>query len=307
MSLKKKAKSGGVKMHKRLLRWLYRSLIAVACFWLAFFLTVLTMRKVAVGEIIELTGAKVSVQSVTGALNGWVEIRGLLIGPHQHPGYENTILKAQTVRVHFNVGSLLLLHPKVNKIVISDFVLDAQYDLDTGRWDTSAIHARAPETESSNVPVVVFEKGIIRHSKISKGKISVVASMPVDAQLEPAAKAEDGYKFTITTAKRAYIGRSTLTGSWRRGSIIMSGGISSADVAAFERVWTVHVLVAELKYSPNGDYSLDLRMHEVLSTQRSIDRPFVLDSRKLIGKLGAAAALQGFFDRFRPTGRPMLS
>jgi len=303
MSLKKKAKSAGVKMHRRLLRWLYKGVIAAACFWLAFFLTVLTMRKVAVGAIIELTGAKVSVQSVNVALNGWVNIRGLLIGPHQHPGYENTILKAQTVRVHFEVASLLLLHPKVNKMVIRDFVLDAQYDLDTGRWNTSAIHARAPETKSSNVPVIVLEKGTIRHSKISKGRISVVASIPVDARLEPAAKAEDGYKFSITTAERAYIGRSTLTGSWRRGSIIMSGGISSADVAAFERVWTVHVLAAELKYRPDGDYSLDLRMHEVLSTQRSIDRPFVLDSRKLIGKLGAAAALQGFFDRFRPTGR----
>jgi hypothetical protein len=44
-------------------------------------------------------------------------------------------------------------------------------------------------------------------------------------------------------------------------------------------------------------------MKEVLSTQRSIDGPFVLDSRKFLGKKGTATALQSILDRYRPNGR----
>jgi len=298
----KSGKSGDVKTRRRLVRWAYKGVIAGLCVWFIFFVTVLAMRRVAIAAIIDLTGAKVSVQSVKVALNGWVNIKGLLIGPHEHPGYDNTILSAKTVKAHFDVVSLLLLRPRVKEIIIRDFVLDAQYDLDRGRWNTSAIHARAPDTKGKNIPVVLLQRGTIRHINISKGQVSVVASIPVDARLEPAAKAEEGYEFSITTAERAYIGRSTLTGSWRRGNIIMTGGISSADVAAFERVWTVNVVAAELTYGQGGDYSLKLRMREVLSTHRAIDSPSVLDGGEFLGKVGAATALQGFFDRYRPTG-----
>ena len=98
-------------------------------------------------------------------------------------------------------------------------------------------------------------------------------------------------------------GESTLTGFWRPGTITITGGISSVDVPAFDRAWTINVLAAQLNYDPNNAYSMKLRIKDLLGTYRPVDDTFAFGSRPFLEKPGPFTALQRFFNRYRPHGQ----
>ncbi|GAH88402.1 unnamed protein product, partial [marine sediment metagenome] len=235
------------------------------CFVAVFILAGRALRQIAIGQIIELTNAKVEAKSVGFKLDGSVFIEKLVIRPYQKQKYDDAILKAETVYARFGKVSLLLLRPRLKEISVNDFVFDAQYDLDTGRWNVGALKIKAPGGPGK-MPLVRLERGRLQYSKVSGGRREVAAVVPLDARFGPAEETRDGYRFNITTAERADFGKSTLTGFWQPGRITIAGGISSADVPAFERSWTINVLAAELNYDQSNVFSLKLRIKDLLST-----------------------------------------
>jgi len=299
-------RAGGDKWSKRILKLLFGGLITGLCLWLFLVLGGYALRRLAVAQIIELTGAKVSAESVNINLKGWVFIRSLSVDPHQPGAHSNTILKAERVDARFDVGSLLLLHPRIEQIRVRDFVFDALYDMDLGTWNTSALNMAVPGMGAVE-PVVRLERGTLRYGKVSGGRVQIVAAVPVEAGFAPSKEVTDGYSFSISTAERPYYGTSTLKGLWRPGSVTVTGSISSADVGAFERVWTVRVLAGQLLYDEDSNYSLKLRIKDLLSTHRPGWGTFALDSRDFLGSTNPFTALQHFFDRYRPAGRADLN
>jgi hypothetical protein len=288
---------------KTKIRRLAGVLIAAFCLWLVFVLIGRALRHIAIGQIAELTNTKIKTKSVDFNFDGSVVIKKLVISPYQEQKYDGAILKAERVYARFGIGSLLLLRPRLKKISVEDFVFDAQYDLDTGRWNIAALKIRAPKGGSGKMPVVILERGTLQYSKVSNGKPEVIAEVSLDAGLGPAEKPQDGCSFYITTEKSAGPGESTLTGSWQPGRVTIAGGISSADIPAFEKLWTIDVLAAELNYKQDNSYSLNLKIRDLLGTEGIGGDAFAFDRQAFLERWSTFTALQRFFSQYRPRGQ----
>ncbi len=285
-----------------LLLWPVAILILVFCLWLAFILAGNVLCEIALNQIAELTDTEITTKSVDFNTDGSVYINKLVISPEQQKKYDDTILRAEKVYARFSIGSLLLLHPRLKKISIEDFVFDAQHDLDTGRWNISGFRIKPPKGAARKIPVIRLKKGMLRYSKVSNWQVKVVAALPVDAEVTPVRKTQLGYSFDITTAERAGRGKSVLRGFFKPGSITIDGGISSADIPAFEKAWVISGLSAELNYDQNNAYSLKLKIEEVRSRNTLISDILAPDEQVFSARPGPFAALQRFFSRYRPSG-----
>ena len=261
-----------------------------------------TLPRIAVAEISKLAGAKVDIKSVDFDFDGSVLIKQLAIRPDQEQQNDDAILKAETVYARFSLGSLLLLKPRLKEIRISNFVFNAQLDLDTGQWNVAALKAIGSKRGVGKRPFVRLEGGSLQYSKISKGQAEVVAAIPIDARFRPAQEIVGGYSFDITTGERAGSGKSRLFGFWRPGRITIAGGLSSAEGAAVERGFTINRLETELNYDQDNAYTLKLAIEDLQSTySRAVDT-FGLVRPVLSEKSGPFIALQRFFNRYRPAG-----
>jgi len=294
------AKAGNGK--RNFLSWPVKGLILAFCLWLAFILTGKVLCEIALDQIAELTNTKITTESVDFNINGSVFIKKLVIRPQQQKKYDDTILKAETVYARFGIGSLLLLHPRLKKISVKDFLFDAQHDLDTDRWNIAAFRIKPPKGAAGEMPIIRLKRGTLQYSKVSNGQVKAIAAVPIDAGFAPAQKTRDGYSFNITTADRVGRGKSVLAGFWEPGRIKITGGISSADIPAFEKAWTINALDAQLNYDRSNAYSLKLKIEDVRSRHTPAGDTFAADREAFLGKPGSFAALQRFFNRYRPSG-----
>jgi hypothetical protein len=289
---------------KGVIRWLAEVLILTVLLWLFFILAGRALCHIALSQIAELTNTKIKTESVNFHTDGSVLIKELVISPYEKRSDEDIILKAQTVYARFSLRSLLLLRPRLKVIDVNDFAFNAQYDLDTGWWNLSALTIKPPKGSSGKMPRIHLKAGTLQYSKISNGQVEVALSVPLNAKFGFDEKTQNGYSFEITTATMVSgYGNSKLTGFWKPGSITIAGGISSVDVPELEMAWIIEVLAAELKYDRENEFSLKLRIKDLHSK-----RSPALDKLALVGpgfleKSSPFAALQKFFNRYQPYGR----
>jgi hypothetical protein len=294
----------GRRTPKRLLRSLTKAAAAALCLWGLVLIACWVLRKVAIGQIVELTGAKVQARSVDVDLDGSVDIEKLVVRPHQSRGSEDAILKAERVYARFGIWSLILLRPRLREIKVNDFVFDAQYDSDTGRWNTYAFKIKPPKEAPGLMPEVRLERGTVKYSKISTGRKQTVVSVPVDASFGPSDQPDKGYSFDVTTAAIAGgLGQSRITGFWKPGTVTIAGGVSSTDIAAFENVWNIYIVAGELTYDRSGDYSLELVIKDLHNRYEPAADTSISRDQRLLEKFGAFSALQRFFYRYSPEAR----
>lgn len=306
------------KRAKKALRTCIEVVILVCLLWFFFVLAGRALCKIALDQIAELTNTKITTESVKFATNCSVRIKGLTIRPKHDAADEQAILegervddamlKAETVYARFGIGSLLSLQPRLEKIAVKGFVLDAQHDLETGRWNVAALRITALKAGTGGLPYISLERGKLKYSRVSRSQARVIAAAAVDGTLEPSAKEQEegqpepGYRFQITTAENASSRASVLRGVWERGRISIAGSISSADIPSLQTAWTIYVLAAELKYGRGGDYSAKVVMKDFNIKRIEWDEDFQRYEPLLFGSFRPVGALQRFLARFRPLG-----
>jgi hypothetical protein len=300
--------AAGVKSRRRRQRLVVRVLIAAVVLgagivgvavW-----AVRTLPAVAAAQISRLTNADVQMGACRFHLDGSVSIDGLVLRPKQQEvSYDNAVLRARSVSARFTRGSLLRRAPRATEIRVEDFLLDAQWDLDTGQWNVGALKLNLPKGNGGPLPTLSLRGGKLRYCKVSGGKIEVVTSMPVEARFGADERTRLGYAFDIKTSTLSSgHGESRLTGTWRPGEVTLAGGLASTDIPSLARVWAVDVLAAELKYTPSLDFTFGLHLKDVHGKQvPEVDvLQFIMPAPD--GRAGPVRALQKFFARFRPTG-----
>ena len=283
--------------------WLLRALALFLCLWLVFVLTGKALSRIAIAQIAELTNTEIDAKLVDFNRDGSVIIEELVVRPGQENEYNDTILTAKKVYARFSMGSLLLLRPKLKEIRVKDFVFDAQYDVDANRWNIACLQFTPTKNRFGKIPVIRLEKGILKYSKVSNGQFKVISSLPVDAVFGPAEDPENGYSFDLTTAQRSTFGKNRMTGFFKPGMITLTGGISSTNIAAFERSWAIDVLAVEFTYDQSDSYSLKLRIKELRSTRRPIDGAVFFEEPSFLKKTRLFSTLQRFFNRYNPAGQ----
>ena len=289
---------------KSVTRWLVEVLILAALLWLFFILAGRALCHIALGQIAELTNTKIRKESVDFNTDGSVVIKKLVVGPSEKQSKDDTILEAETVFARFSLSSLFLLRPRLKVIDINDFTFDAQYDLDTGRWNLSELKIKPPTGASGKMPRVHLKAGTLQYSKISNGQVKVAVSVPLSARFGFDDQTQDGYSFDITTATLASgYGKSRLKGFWKPGIVSIAGGISSVDIPELEMAWIIDTLAAELKYDRDKAFSLKLRIKNLQSMRSpSLDK-FALVGPAFLERSTPFAALQKFFNRYQPYGQ----
>jgi len=289
---------------KSVIRWLVELLILAALLWLFFILAGRALCHIALGQIAELTNTKIKTESVDFHTDCSVLIKKLVISPHKKRSGDEAILEAETVYARFSLSSLLLLRPRLKVIDVNDFVFNAQYDIDTGWWNLSALKIKPPEGTSGKMPRIHLKAGTLQYSKISNEQVKVAISVPLNARFGFDEETQKGYSFDITTATMASgYGKSRLTGFWKPGIVTISGGISSVDVPELEMAWIIDILAAELKYEQNNTFSLKLRIKDLRSKHSPALDKFALLGPAFLERSSPFAALQKFFNQYQPYGQ----
>jgi len=289
---------------KRIFRLLLAVVILAGVLWLVFLLVGRALCHISIGQIAELTNTRIQTESVVFRTDGSVSIEKLVISPYRKFCDDDSILKAEKVNARFSVGSILLLRPRLKEIDVNDFVFNAQYDLDKGRWNLSAMKIEPPKGSSGKMPLIRLKGGVFQYSKVSNGRTKVVAELPLDARFGLDEKTPDGYSFEITTAAMYHgLGQSSLSGHWKPGMVTFAGGIASTDVPALEMAWIIDVLAAEFKYEDNSDFSLKLTIKDMFSKHTIPLDKLASAGAPFLQKAGLFTTLQKFFNEYEPRGR----
>ncbi len=289
---------------KSVIRWLVEVLILAALLWLFFILAGRALCHIALGQIAELTNTKIKTESVNFHTDGSVIIKKLVISPYEKRSGDEDILQAETVYARFSLSSLLLLRPRLKVIDVNDFVFNAQYDIDTGWWNLSALKIKHPKSASGKMPRIHLQAGTLQYSKISNREVKVAISVPLNARFGFDEETQKGYSFDITTATMVSgYGKSRLTGFWKPGTVTIAGGISSVDVPELEMAWIIDILAAELKYDPDNTFSLKLKIKDLRAKRSPALDKFALLGPAFLQRSSPFAALQKFFNRYQPYGR----
>ncbi len=289
------------QFHKRIIRWVLGFLILFCLVPVLFVLGGRALCKVALDEIASLTETKITDTSVDFNIDCSVVINGLVIKPRGKSGFDDTILKADRVKAHFGIWSILLLRPRLKDIVVEDFVLNAQEDLETGKWNTGLIKLSPGKGGVGRIPVIKLRRGELLYSKVMGKEERVVFSVPIGGMFGPDAEFGKGYSFTVETAELPTGNKSTLRGYWRPGVVAMSGGISSADIPSFDRVWTLKIFAGQLQYDSSDNYELKVNIKDLTADYRDNGESF----ESVLPKKGSEffTGLANIFKRFEPQGR----
>ncbi len=303
--------------HRTVTRRLLTYALLVVLLWVFYIAAGRALCYVAMRQIAGLTNTKIRTESVKFHTDGSVYIKNLVVGPyHATDPYQQqsdeTILSAENVYARFSLSSFLLLRPRLKVIDISGFVFKARHNLDTGRWNLSALKIMPLKNGSGRMPGIHLRNGMLEYIKVAESGAKVALRTPLDARFGFDEETEKGYSFEITTATMASgFGKSRVTGYWKPGTVTIAGGISSVDVPELEMAWVVDVLAAELTYSRQGRLTAD--QDDAFSLKMTIKN---LDSRRspalwrlplagsaFLERSGPFAALRRFFERYQPWGR----
>ncbi|MFH1371819.1 MAG: AsmA-like C-terminal region-containing protein [Planctomycetota bacterium] len=291
---------------RRIWGWFLEFVLTAAVMWMSLVFAGRVLPKIALRQISELTNTRIEAGSVDFRFDGSVYINDLTVWPKVSAGYDNSILKAETVRVHFRVGSLMTFRPRLKEIFVKYFVLRALCDSDSGRWNLSSLRVEMPGGAGGRLPLVWFENGRVEYIKAAGGRVRVVKDWPVSGDFLPAERnvCKGGYVFYIYPESRRDLKKS-INGNWCPGKIVVGWRASSKDVPGFERPWTM-VLDTNLSYEPNGSYELAAKVKD-LNFPPSPGAPgrklFSFETQSVAEKAPFIEALQKFFNRYSPSGR----
>ncbi|MBN2138987.1 MAG: AsmA-like C-terminal domain-containing protein [Sedimentisphaerales bacterium] len=290
-----------VGIARKVIRWIVVFAILAIAAWFGFMFLGRILCRNAISQIAELTNTRIDTASVDFRNNGSVFIKELVITADETAESAQPILTAQNIRAQFSPGSLLRLRPSLRQIDVNDFVFNAQYDVDTNRWNLSSLKLNFPKTsDRKKMPTIRLQKGVLQYTKLAAGQVKTAASIPLTAKLWAD---QNAYSFDFKTATQAGgFGESHLTGSWEPGLLKIAGGIASADVPELDMAWTIDTMAAVLTYDRNENFTLDARIKDLRSrTSPELGR-FALMGPGFIEKSTPFAALQRFFKRYSPSG-----
>ena len=220
-----KSKGGG-----KIRRYTTLALLSALVLWMVLIIAGRLLQPLAIRQIAELTGTQITTKSARLSLNGAVRLKNLSIAPKGQTKYDNTFFTADAVYARFGLGSLLLLKPKLKEIKVENFVLNALYDTDTGKWNIPLIRL-AGAGGKLTVPEIGLENGLLKYGRIVRGEIWPVMEIPLELTME---KDSSSRQFELTTGSEEFGADSVLRGSWNKGKITISGGIRS-DSDSFAR------------------------------------------------------------------------
>jgi len=227
-------------------------LIVCLIFWALYtFVGNKLLRPIARRRIEQMTKAAVEIGSIDFKSTGFVRMNYLVIGEPKIQPYESKILRANKVDVHFSLASIFRLKPQIKKVILRDYIINAQYNTNTMRWNLALLDIQKSSEQRHGLPIIEVERGMVKLSKVVNGRAEDIIAIEVDGELEPVRSAADTYSFYFkskdTDTDQYYFAR----GIWEsgvRGKVMLNGRIPPTNLPVLGNRWAINDLVLDLSY-----------------------------------------------------------
>ena len=324
--------TGGVPNWHRLLRFLVWGYVFVCVCWVLYGqIGRHILRPIARRQIQELTGSEVTIGSMDFSNSGAIYVRDLVVGSEGQQFWSDAILTAGELEGRFSLLSILRFKPRLKRIILRDFVFNADYDADAGRWNLYSINLRKFSERGGEPPFIQAERGILRVGVSQEGEIKTALIVGMGGSLSPVRGQKDAYAFYLVVDDRLGFGSSELRGIWRTGRdrhVILNGCVLMGNSPVFGNRWSVRDLAADFRYdsekisinrfefltgdktrvslsgqvgdyAEGGNYDLQLDVRDVELSATSKPEALIY-SRSVLDRLGPK--LRRFLEDYRPQG-----
>lgn len=156
------------KKDKNIIRLIILIIVLVAL-WFLYNLGGNLLKPVAISQIKQLTGTRVDINDIAFHLSGRISIKNIRIAPLVTLEPDNAILTAKRLDAYFSPLSFLKFSPKLDRVRISDFILNIQFNADKKEWNIASL--KLPEKRKGQlIPGLRFKRGEIKFSQINNGE-----------------------------------------------------------------------------------------------------------------------------------------
>ncbi|RKY06673.1 MAG: hypothetical protein DRP56_06990 [Planctomycetota bacterium] len=161
-----------------------------------------------------LCGGAVDIQS--GRIKGFGAIRlnGIVIAQDERAILDAPVLQSDQIEIQFDLWQLLRGRFSVDSIVLSDFLLTAEYDAAGGKWNF--VSFQKTNRPARRIPLLDIQRGAVRLRQNRDGVTETLATVSVNGQVATSAKKNECH-FTLETDGRFGFGQSKLQGGFRLG------------------------------------------------------------------------------------------
>ena len=108
---------------------------AILCWLLYHQFSLRFLQPLALKQINQITAGRARIGSVQLRLNASVVLKNVTIASCENTESENIPFQAKTIVAKFSLPGVFTLKPKLKKLTVRDFVLNAVYDSDTTSWN----------------------------------------------------------------------------------------------------------------------------------------------------------------------------
>ena len=202
-------------------------------------------------QIEQLTGAKVEIESIDFKSTGFVRMNYIVIGSPKIQPYESKILRANKVDVRFSLASIFRLKPKIKKVTIRDYIINAQYNTDTMKWNLAALNIKRSAKQGRILPFIVVKSGILKLTKVTNDQVEDITVIELDGELRPLRGPGVTYSLYIESKNNDTDQRYFVRGIWEsgpRGKIMLNGRIPPTNLPILGNRWAINDFVLDLSY-----------------------------------------------------------
>ena len=229
--------------------------------WLIFGLAVLWtgglffVGPIARGRISEFCGGEVYVQSGRLKGIGGIRLKGVVIAQDRAAlEADAPILKSNEIEVRFDPLKLLRGRFEVSSILLKDFLVNADYDVQADQWNFQGLSLKTSSAPGTKFPLLDIRNGALR---IRQKKDNELPETITQVSLNGQAAVQSGTRechFSLATDGRFGFGGSMLRGRFKMGGpgdkslFSAEGNIQMPSTTLFDNAWNLNDIQVEVEF-----------------------------------------------------------
>ena len=228
--------------------------ILVCSAWTLFVLFGQGILLAAAGKHLEqAAGLPVQIESARMSWTGSVQLSGVSVGPVKSADRKIPNFTAKLIRCRFALLSMLRLRPRVSSLGVYDFMLYAEYDALSHRWNLAELHLGSKELSGRPVPKFSARNGTLRFCYFSAGQLLSQADIGLDAKITSGRFGRE-YRFVLNLHEQAYqdAGEGSIEGLWQRkgskGSLELAGRLLMEHTPVLGNAWNLEQISLACEY-----------------------------------------------------------
>ncbi len=189
-------------------------LVIVAAFFYA--ISFFVIPSAAEATLQKLCGGAVNIQAGRFSGVGAIRLNGIVIAEDSRAILDAPILQADQIEVQFDLWQLLTGRFTVHSVILSDFLLTADYNASSKEWNLGGLSFQKTKHSGRPIPLLQIQRGAVRVRQKGENAAEILTTVSINGQIAAPVK-RDEYSFMLETDGRFGFGESKLQGGFRIG------------------------------------------------------------------------------------------